>query len=166
MIRRLSALAALGLAALAAPAMAQPPPHDMMFRREMGPPSPEMEKEMAEHRAQMARDTRLVLRLRPDQEAAWQAYEAAMAPPKPPEPLAPEAGPPPTTPQRLDRMAKMMAEMDAHRAKADAATRAFYAALSPEQQQVFDALERLRGPYGMGGPRLFVRRMPGPPPGE
>lgn len=165
MIRRLSVIAAaLGLATLAGPADAQmgPPPHDMMYmRREMGPPSPEMEKKMAEHRAQMARDMHVVLRLRPDQESAWQAYEAAMAPPKLEPPMGPPDGPPPTTPQRLDQMDKMMAEMQAHHAKMEAATRTFYAALSPEQQQVFDALERLRGPR-MGGTHMaFMRRGPG-----
>lgn len=168
MIRRLSIFAALGLAAFAAPALAQMgPPHDVMFERHMGPPSPEMEKDMAEHRAQMAKDMHLILRLRPDQESAWQAFQAAMAPPpraeRPP-------GPPPmaaTTPERLDMMGKHMAEMEAHRAKMDAATRAFYATLSPEQQQVFDALGRMRGPHcldGPGGPVMKFRHLDMPPP--
>jgi hypothetical protein len=166
MIRRLSTFAALGLLAFAAPASAQmgPPPHDMMFER--GPPSPEMEKAMAEHRVQMARDMHTVLRLRPDQEKAWLAFEAAMAPP--PRPDKPP-GPPPmaaTTPERLDMMGKHMAQMEAHRAQMDAATRSLYAALSPEQQQVFDALGRLRGPHGPGGPGgpgAPLRDMPPPP---
>jgi protein CpxP len=144
MIRRLSILAAVGLSAMAAPASAQmgPPPREMMFERPMGPPSPEMENAMAEHRAQMARDMHVILRLRPDQEGAWKAFEAALAPPPPPA----------TTPERLDMMGRHMAQMEARRAKADGALRAFYAALSPEQQQVFDAVERLRGPHGPGGP--------------
>jgi hypothetical protein len=164
MIRRLSTLAILGLCAIAAPASAQmEPPRDVRFERHMGPPSPEMEKAMAEHRAQMARDMHIVLRLRPDQEKAWEAFQAAMTPP--PRPEKPP-GPPPmaaTTPERLDMMGKHMAEMEAHRARMDAATRAFYAALSPEQQQVFDALERLKGPHGPGGPRMMFRMMDGPP---
>lgn len=168
MSRRVSFLIALGLAALAAPAIAQmgPPPHDAMFERHMGPPTPEMEKAMAEHRAQMAKDMHVILRLRPDQENAWQAFQAAMAPP--PRPERPP-GPPPmpaSTPERLDMMGKHMAQMEAHRARMDAATRAFYAALSPEQQQVFDALGRLRGPYGpgAGGARMKFRMMDMPPP--
>jgi protein CpxP len=159
MIRRLSTFAVLGLCAVAAPAGAQMgPPRDAMPGRHMGPPAPDMEKAMAEHRAQMARDMHTVLRLRPDQESAWRAFQAAMAPPsraeRPP-------GPPPmaeTTPEHLDMMGRRMAQMEAHRARMDAATRAFYAALSPEQQQVFDALERLRGP-----PMKF-RMMDMPPP--
>lgn len=162
MKRRFSVLAALGLFAMAAPAGAQP--RDMIYHREPGPPSPEMEKQMAEHRAQEARDMRLVLRLRTDQEAAWQAFQTALAPP----PMSgPPAPPPPaaTTPERLDAMGRRRTEMDARRAKADAAIRTFYAALSPEQQQVFDALERLRGPRGPGRPMMFVHAPPmGAPP--
>lgn len=166
MIRRLSLFAVLGLVALSAPASAQMgPPHEVMFER--GPPSPEMEKAMTEHRAQMAKDMHTVLRLRPDQENAWQAFQAAMAPP--PRPDKPP-GPPPmgaTTPERLDMMGKHMAQMEVHRARMDTATRAFYAALSPEQQQVFDALGRMRGPHGPGGPggaRMKFRMMDMPPP--
>jgi hypothetical protein len=170
LIRKLNLLAVLGFVALAAPAVAQmemPPGHDMMFRREMEPPSPEMEKKIAEHRAQMARDLHTVLRLRPDQEGAFQAYQAALGPPRFEPPPFTEDGPPVTTPERLDRMDRMRAEMEAHRAKADAATRTFYAALSPEQQQVFDALERLGGPHGPGGGlHVFARRLPPGGPGD
>jgi len=40
----------------------------------------------------------------------------------------------------------------------------FYAALSPEQQKVFDALQRLKGPPGHGGPMMGdpMRSGPGP----
>jgi protein CpxP len=163
MIRRLSILAAMGVCALAAPASAQmaPPPREMLFEHHMGPPSPEMEKAMAEHRAQMARDMHVILRLRPDQEGAWKAFEATMAPPPPEAPPGPS---PATTPERLDVMGKHMARMEERRARADSALRAFYAALSPEQQQVFDAAERLRGPHGPGGPpMMFHREMAAPP---
>lgn len=165
MIRRFSALAALGFVALAAPASAQMGPPGVMLHRQMGPPSPETQTRMAERRAQEARDTRLVLRLRPDQEAAWQAFQAALAPPPRFEPPAP----PPiaaTTPERLDAMDRRMAEMARRYAKLEAATRAFYGALSPDQQQVFDAVQRLRGPRGPGGPMIGVHAPPlGEPPG-
>ncbi len=157
MIRTFSVIAAaLSLASLAGPADAQmgpPPPRDGAgMHGEMGSPSPEMEKRMAEHRAQMARDMHVILRLRPDQESAWQAFEAAMGPPpRPARPPGMADGAPSTTPQRLDRMDKMMGEMQARHARVESATRTFYAALSPDQQQVFDALERLRGPH-MGRP--------------
>ncbi len=160
---------ALAGAASVQPALAQmgPPP--------MGPPSAEdkarMDARRAERQAQVARDMHILLRLRPDQEAAWKTFEAAMAPPEPPEPPAEGAAPKAlTTPQRLEEMGERRAEMGARMAKLEAATRSFYAALSPDQQQAFDALGRLRGPMGpphgpggrrgpMGGPDG------GPPPG-
>jgi protein CpxP len=158
-----SLICALGLAALAAPMNAQPsPPQDA--------PSAEDKARMEAHRAQMARDLHILLRLRPDQEAAWKAFDAAMAPPEPPPSREPGAAGPDlsaTTPQRLDEMAKHRAEGDARRAKAEAALRTFYAALSPDQQQAFDALGRLAGPMGHGpmgpGPR---GRGPGGPDGH
>jgi hypothetical protein len=158
MTRRLILTAcALALAGVASvqPALAQmgPPP--------MGPPTPERQ-------VQVARDMHILLRMRPDQEAAWKAFEAAMAPPEPPPPaegVAPKAL---TTPQRLDEMAGRRAEMSARLAKLEAATRSFYAALSPDQQQAFDALQRLRGPmgppHGPGGTRGPMGGPEGPPP--
>lgn len=169
-----SAIIALGLAAIAAPALAQTSPPDgmkmggRMMTRPMGPPSPEMEKAMAEHRAQMAKDIHTILRLRPDQEPAWQAFEAALAPPPPPSAMPDKPPAPGGAMESLDRMDKHMAAMSARHAKMEAATRTFYAALSPDQQQVFDALVRLRGlpgghgPGGEGGHRKMM--MMGPPP--
>jgi periplasmic protein CpxP/Spy len=163
-------LVAASLTVLAAPALAQmppPPPGAMgIMGRHMGRPSPDMERDMAEHRAQMAKDMHTILRLRADQEPAWQAFESAIAPPPPPSEMPdkpPVAG---TALQHLDMMDKHRAEKLAKRTKMEAAVRAFYAALSPDQQQVFDALVRLRGMpghhghEGEGGPR----KMMGPPP--
>jgi hypothetical protein len=160
-----AALAALVLTAAAAPALAQmgpPPPGGMMMIvKHRGPPSPEMEKQMAERKAQMAKDMHTVLRLRPDQEAAWQAFEAAMAPPE-------RHGAPDKPPvaggaiQHMEMMGKHMEAMSARHSKMQAAVRTFHAALSPDQQQVFDALVRLRGGpgghgrKGEGGPRMMM----------
>ena len=167
-----SALAAMALTAFAAPAFAQmgpPPPGGMMMvmTKHMGPPSPEMEKAMAEHKAQMARDMHTILRLRADQESAWQAFEGAMTPPPPPASMPempPAAG---GALQHLDMMDKHMTAMTAQHAKMEAAIRTFYAALSPDQQQVFDALVRLLGlpgPHGPGGEGGHHGMMMGPPP--
>lgn len=145
-----------------------------------GAPSAEMK---AMHEAMMKQhieDLKTVLRLRPDQEAALQAFVAAHHPrmmeredddrPKGPEAL--------TTPQRLDRMAKREAEMKARHDQMRQALATFYAALSPDQQKVFDALMRLQGPGPMGGhmgammggdgPRrmIMMRHGDGPPPGH
>ena len=175
---RHAALAAFAAATLAAPAaLAQQDDH-------RGPPDRAKMRAQFEamHEArekQHAQDLRTILRLRPDQEAALTAYlqshkrpeGAAMAgrhgPPGGPANGA-ERGPI-TTPQRLDEMARREAEHAAMRQKHTEAVRAFYAALSPEQRQVFDALQRMHGGHepggwghrGMGG---GMRGGPGGPP--
>ncbi len=83
------------------------------------------------------------LKLAPEQEAAWNAFAEASQP-----------GPRHmgadreairsefeklNTPQRLDRMLAMAEVRRARMAERVAATKAFYAQLSPEQQRVFDA---------------------------
>lgn len=125
------AVAALLLSA--APAVAQQglPPPGPPPDAQGGPPTP----------AEQSDRLRQSLRLRPDQEAALQAFVAAMQP-KPGEidslraEAARDAALP--TPQKLDatvaRLDRMRAEV---MARIDA-TRAFYGQLSPEQQRVFD----------------------------
>jgi hypothetical protein len=60
----------------------------------------------------------------------------------------------PTTPERLDAQAKRMAEHQAAFQKRAAATRAFYAQLTPSQQKVFDTLHAHHG----GGRHMRVFR--------
>ncbi|MGC1302821.1 MAG: Spy/CpxP family protein refolding chaperone [Caulobacteraceae bacterium] len=113
-------------------------------------------------RQQRMQDLRVVLRIRPEQETAWQAYQAALAPPEHGARDHAQHGQgaqaaPQTTPQALDHMAAWRAERDQRMVVRTEATKRFYAALSPEQQQVFDALRRLshhrggRGGHGFGG---------------
>lgn len=162
---RYAALAAIGLFVLAGPAAAQPPAPPAGMAGMHGPagmpgmpgmPDPAaMKARMAEHMAQMDKDMHTILRLRPEQETAWRAFRDAMHPQDMPamKMAAPKA--PQTTPQRLDEMNRMAAERQARHAKMEAAVRAFYAALSPDQQAVFDALHRMHGPgmmmHGPGG---------------
>lgn len=171
---RYAALAAVCL--LAAPAAAQPPgpPPGMGAMHAMhgaGDPAA-MQARMAEHRLQMDKDMHTILRLRPDQEAAWRAFRDAMHP----HAMTPMAMAPPkpamTTPQRLDEMDKRAAERQARHDKMEAATRTVYAALAPDQQAVFDALHRMRGAGDMmhgAGPMMGRKVMmmhggPGGPP--
>ena len=175
--------------AAATGAQAQPPgpppgPGGRMVMMHGGPPSAEMK---AMHEAMMKQhleDLKTVLRLRPDQEGALQAFVEShhgggprmmmhggpgedgkgpgMAPPKTL-----------TTPERLAEMAKHEEAMAAEHRKSREALAKFYAALSPEQQKVFDALQRLHGGPGghmgmmggHGGPgeehRVIIRRGPG-----
>ncbi len=164
-------LSTLAVAAFAAPAPAlaqmdnRPPPAMIMMQtRMMGPPSPEMEKARAEHRAQRAKDMHVILRLRPDQEAAWQAFESAMAPPSSPSGMDKAQPAPGGVLQRLDMEGKQRASREARHARMDAAVRSFYAALGPDQQQVFDALTRMRGGPGGRGGEDGPHMMMGPPP--
>jgi hypothetical protein len=175
--------------ALSSAALAQAPggPPDRPPMRH-GAPSAEMK---AMHEAMMKQhieDLKTVLRLRPDQEAALQAFVAAHHPPEGDGMPGMKGGPRPpealTTPQRLDRMAKREAEMATRHEQMRQALSKFYAALSPDQQKVFDALMRLKGPGHMGGHmggmmgggprRMMMMRhggpgdgpMPGPMPGN
>lgn len=162
------ALAAL-LATLGASAMAQVMPAaptgpttkaERSEQREswMGKHDPaKMQAEMAKRQAELKAN----LKITPAQESAWAGYTAAM------QPLAARyARPSPeqraemyklTTPQRIDKMREMreqrMAAMNANMNKRGDATKAFYAALTPEQQKVFDTQQMQRhGHSGHAGP--------------
>ena len=126
--------------------------------RMMGPHDPAaMQAGMARRQA----DMKARLGITADQEAAWTSFATAMQPPVRPMPAGqPMAGQRAeldrlTTPERVDkmralrteRMAQMQAEMD----KRGEATKAFYAALRPDQKTVFDAEHKLRGGSHYGG---------------
>lgn len=138
---------ALAPALLATAALAQPAaPHH--------PPGAPAEAR-AHHEAmrkQHREDLKTLLRLRPDQEAALDAFLAA-GQPKRLERRLPAPGAM-TTPQRLDEMARAEDEMAAHRKTRRDALAKFYAALSPDQQRAFDALHRLKG-HGAHGGRMM-----------
>lgn len=113
----------------------------------------DMQQRMAARRAERNKDLATVLHLRPDQMPALEAFVASQAPQRP---TAPPSGARPgpggalTTPQRLDRQAQRGRDRDAVRQRREQGLRTFYAALAPEQQQVFDALTRLRDSDGRG----------------
>ncbi|MGZ3402398.1 MAG: Spy/CpxP family protein refolding chaperone [Phenylobacterium sp.] len=146
-IRRaaLAALAAASLAGSAAwtgQAWAQQddhrgPPGDMRAR---------MQALREAHERQYAQDLRTILRLRPDQDAALAAYlQSHRRPESPPDGRGGPPDAPMTTPQRLDAMARREAEHAEMQRRHAEALRAFYAALNPDQRQVFDALQRMHG---------------------
>lgn len=171
----LSAVAALAVASVAPAAWAQAqgaarPTPDQMHAK--------MQAMREAHERQHAQDLRTILRLRPDQEAALTAFLASHKRPAraPGDHKGPpgEAGMAMTTPQRLDQMAKREAERTGMEQRHAEALRTFYGALSPEQKQVFDALQRMNGHghrhggwghRGFGGPGQ-MRGGPGggPPP--
>jgi Spy/CpxP family protein refolding chaperone len=93
------------------------------------------------------------LKLAAEQEAAWNTFVAS-AHPGPRQPgmdrqAMREAFEKLSTPERLDRMQAMMEMRRARMAERAVVTKAFYAQLSPEQQQVFDA-EAMPGRHHRG----------------
>ncbi len=156
----MSALAAPAL--LTAAAMAQPAPPPGAHGGHgghggHGAPGGDMKAHQEAMRKQHMEDMKIVLRLRPDQEPALAAFMAAHEPKRIERRLADPGKL--TTPQRLEEMAKLDAEMDAHQKASRDALARFYAALSPDQQKVFDALHRLKG---HGGPHVRRVKMGGP----
>jgi Spy/CpxP family protein refolding chaperone len=125
------------------------------------------------HQERRARFLHDVLNIRPDQEAALQAFLAdTQRQPHEHKDWAQrdgQAAAPMTTPQRLDQMAAMMAKRSAERQaafqrRADAVKR-FYAVLSPEQKRAFDALHErgcMDGHGHHGGPGPNSGRGGGP----
>ena len=114
---------------------------DRMDRMDRHDPA-KMQAFIARRQAEM----KAKLKITPAQEGAWTRYTAAMQPsdrmagkPTPEQRAEFERL---TTPQRIDRMKEMrsqrMAAMGAAMDKRGDATKALYAALSPEQQKVFD----------------------------
>ena len=105
--------------------------------------------------AKHAERLRAVLQLRPEQEPALKAYLAARKPAG----MAGRRGDREqsaamTTPQRLDAQRARLTERVARFDQRAAATKTFYAQLSPSQQKAFDALGSRGGKgghRGMGG---------------
>lgn len=176
MTRRIALALAPALLApvlLVTAATAQPAPPPPGHGPHDGPPSAEMKARHEAMRKQHAEDLKTILRLRPDQDAALAAFMASHEPRRF-ERRLPDPGSQ-TTPQRLDEMARIEGEMAArHKERRDGLAR-FYAALSPDQQKAFDALQRLKGghgggrhrmmlggPHGRGGPDVFMMRHGGP----
>jgi protein CpxP len=160
----------LGIIAVATAGAAQDrPPGPQGLQRgpvRQGPDRQKMFEQMRQRRQQQLHD---ILQIKPDQEAGFHAYLAAVEPPRregKDGPRGLQRGPdfaPMTTPQRLDREAARIARQQA----ALAATRTFYAALSPDQRKAFDAMPMrmghggghgFHGPEGRGGPPLEGHR--------
>ena len=125
-------------------------PPASMHDGQMGRHDPaKMQAFMAKRQA----DMKAKLKITPAQEGAWTAFTAAMQPPA-------DRGARPgaeqraeldklTTPQRIDKMREIrsqrMTAMTALMDKRGDAAKTFYAALSPDQQKVFDAEYKMRG---------------------
>lgn len=116
----------------------------------------QMAQRHAEHQAQL----KSALNITASQEAAWNAYVTGTAPNPPANApgMAREDWSQLTTPQRLDKMQAFRAERDAVMARRIDAVKTFYAALTPDQQKVFDTQAQggmhragMKGQHRMGG---------------
>jgi len=102
-------------------------------------------------------DLKAKLKLSPAQEGAWNAFTASMQPPanmgmrmsSESRQARHDEMSKLSTPERMGRMNAFKAQRDAEMAKRQDATKTFYAALTPDQQKVFDANAMGRG--GRGG---------------
>ena len=110
-----------------------------------------MQAMVTQHQA----DLKAKLKITPAQEGAWSSYTAAMQPPAGMgvHPYAQHADMDKlTSPERVDKMralrAERMGQMNAEMDKRGNATKALYAALTPEQQKVFDAEHQRRSEHG------------------
>lgn len=106
---------------------------------DMGQRHAQRMERMQQYHAERQAKLKAELKLSAEQEPAWAAFVARTAH----EPRAMKAGAREdwsklTTPERLDKMQALKAERDAQMAKRIDATKSFYAALTPEQQKVFD----------------------------
>ena len=109
----------------------------------------------AEHHAKRLAALKGQLKLTAAQEPAWTTFTAAMQPGERPARLDRQNMDKLTTPERIDRMRAMRAQHAAEADRRGEATKAFYAALTPEQQKTFDAQahhgHRMGGMAGMKG---------------
>jgi len=109
---------------------------------------------MKQHRAERLSALKEKLKLTPAQEGAWNSFAASRQPPaRSPEQARMDRAEfaKLTTPQRLDRMQARQAQRAERLAARAAATRGFYAALTSEQQKVFDTESLHFGPHGDHG---------------
>lgn len=132
-------------AAPAAPGAGRPAMHERMGRADPA----KMQERIAKRHAEL----RQKLKITATQEPAWAAFTAAMQPPasgwgqRTPRAELDKL----STPERIDRMQALRAKRAAEMDKRLAATKTFYAALTPEQQKVFDAETSRRGGRHGGG---------------
>ncbi|WP_034293585.1 Spy/CpxP family protein refolding chaperone [Herbaspirillum sp. RV1423] len=104
-------------------------------------PTPEQIAKFEQYRAKRLAALHDKLKITAAQEAGWKTFLDKTAPQRP---ATPPARPSKdewdklTAPERMERHLDMMKTMEAHMTDRIAATKEFYAVLSPEQQKVFD----------------------------
>ena len=115
-----------------------------------GPMDPAKMQAMMAKRQAALKET---LKITAAQEGAWTAFTSTMQPSADMQKRRMEMRAEMdklTTPERIDKMRALRNQRDAEMDKRASATKTFYAALSPEQQKVFDA-QPMRGDHGGHG---------------
>ena len=105
------------------------------------PPSAEQIAKFEQEHAKRQAKLHDKLKITPAQEEAWKTFVAKTAPVRPATPptrMSKEEWSKLTTPQRLDQQQEHMKQQQDKMAQHVAATKDFYAVLSPEQQKLFD----------------------------
>jgi len=135
-------VAAAGIGMTAMSSFAQTPPADGNGAAPAGRHAPTADQiaKFEQHRAKRQAQLHDKLKITAAQEGAWKTFTEKTAP------MRPAAWGRPsrdewnklTTPERLDRHLDMMKKMEARMTDRIAATKEFYAVLSPEQQKTFD----------------------------
>lgn len=121
----------IGSAAMAAPAQETPQPRNYAETKF----DPAKRAERIEQRRQKLHDA---LKLTANQEAAWKTYIAAIAPRQPAGRVDRVSFKELNATQRAEKRLEMSKARMAHQETRLAALKTFYAALTPEQQKVFD----------------------------
>ncbi|MDR3454284.1 MAG: Spy/CpxP family protein refolding chaperone [Rhodoferax sp.] len=157
----------LASAGFATMAQTPPPPAPAPQAGQAGPTHMERhdpakwQARMAQHRAKREAELKAKLKLTPAQEGAWTSFTAAMQPPAGMGHMGADRAKMRaefaklTTPERIDKMRAMRDQRAADMDKRAEATKTFYAALTPEQQKVFDTatlrMMHREGPKGWHG---------------
>lgn len=133
--------AGIGLTALSS--FAQTPPADAGSPGPAGRHAPTADQiaKFEQHRAKRQAQLHDKLKITAAQEGAWKTFTEKTAPMRPAtQPVRPSKDEwnKLTTPERLDRHLDKMKKMEARMTDRIAATKEFYAVLSPEQQKTFD----------------------------
>jgi periplasmic protein CpxP/Spy len=154
----ITGIAAAGIGLVAMSSFAQMPPPDGPAPEGLHAPSAEQLAKFEEQRAKLEAELHDKLKITAAQEGAWKTFLDKSMPARP---ATPPARPDKdemeklTTPQRLDQMAELMKKHEAEMAARIAATKEFYAVLSPEQKKVFDQefrkMEKRRFEHGRFG---------------
>ena len=143
-----SAVVTAMLAALSVPVLAQTntPTTTTTAQSADAPTQRHSRGDHHQHEARMQQrlqTLKTALKITANQESAWSTYTAAIQPQRPANGERPEhpdrkAFAAMTTPERIDAMQAMQQKRQAQMESRNQATKAFYAALTPEQQKTFD----------------------------